>query len=270
MDIIGTIPLFDEPIDYGAVRYRRQGSMQERVQDAVQDEALFAVFVNGILTMQLGCSPSCLVELVVGRLFTEGVIETIDDIDAITVCEESMRADVVLHDSRVPDFSREAEHVVTTCCTNNATLNEYYADYAGLEPVAPVPWDANWVFAIADEFAKDKTAHARTQGAHSAYLADRSGILYMREDIGRHNAFDKVVGAALIGGVDLSDCLLYTSGRVPTDMAVKAVRARIPLLLSKSVATDKAIELAKSTQLTLICRATPASFDVMFNPCAAT
>ena len=99
-----------------------------------------------------------------------------------------------------------------------------------------------------------------------AYLANRERILYVREDIGRHNAFDKAIGSALIDGVDLSQCLLYTSGRVPTDMVVKAIRARLPLLVSKKVATDKTVEVARSLNLTLICRAMPDSFDVLSDP----
>jgi FdhD protein len=63
--------------------------------------------------------------------------------------------------------------------------------------------------------------------------------------------------------VDLSGCMLFTSGRIPTDMAVKAIRAGIPILATKTVATDKAVELARTYRLTLICEATPLSFDIL-------
>ena len=256
------VPTDDAPVSFKARRYARESGASDVIDAAVQAESLLAVYVNDILTMQLGCSANHLVELVVGRLFTEGIVAGVDEVDAISVCESSMRADVYLRD-READFSRPAEHVVATCCTNNMTLNEYFTEHSDLEPVAPIPWDPEWAFMVADEFAKDKTAHARTQGSHSAYLADRERILYVREDIGRHNAFDKVVGSALIDGVDLSQCLLYTSGRVPTDMVTKAIRARIPVLVSKSVATDKTVEIARSLGLTLICKATPTSIDVL-------
>lgn len=269
VEIIGVVPTVDEPVSFKALRYQRDCGSSKVVEDAVQEESLLAVYVNDILTMQLGCSASHLVELVVGRLFTEGLIASIDEIDTVSVCEQSMRADVYLRD-READLSREAEHIVATCCTNNMTLNEYFTEHSELVPVKPIPWDPAWVFRVADEFAKDKTAHARTQGSHSAYLVDRERILYLREDIGRHNAFDKAIGSALIDRVDLSQCLLYTSGRVPTDMVTKAIRARLPILVSKSVATDKTVEVARSLDLTLICKAVPASFDVLNDPTAAT
>ena len=262
LEIIGVVPTEDEPVSFKARRYARGCVSSDVVEDAVQEESLLAVYVNDILTMQLGCSANHLVELVVGRLFTEGLISGVDEIEAISVCEQSMRADVYLQ-NREAELSRPAAHIVATCCTNNMTLNEYFTEYSDLVPVQPIPWDPEWIFMVADEFAQDKTAHARTQGSHSAYLAARDRILYVREDIGRHNAFDKVIGSALLDGVDLSQCLLYTSGRVPTDMVTKAIRARIPVLVSKSVATDKTVEIARSLNLALICKATPQSIDVL-------
>lgn len=264
MDVIGTIDVADEPLGFATRHYTRGGGVCTEAAE-IQRESLLSVYVNDIPTMQIGCSASNLVDLVCGRLFTEGLVRSLDEIDALSVCEQSLRADVILRD-RNADLSRRAARMVPTCCTNNITLNDYFGIDEPLRPVKPIPWDAEWVFSIADVFALDHTAHSRTRGAHSAYLADRAGVLYVREDIGRHNAFDKVIGSALIDNVDLAQCLLFTSGRVPTDMAVKAVRAGIPLLVSKAVATDKTIEMAQAYDLTLVCNATVASFDVVCDP----
>ena len=254
----------DEPIPFAVTRQARVGAICQ-VSSEIQREGLLAVYVNDIPTMQIGCSTSHLVELVCGRLFTEGLVRGLDDIDTLSICEKSLRADVYLRD-READLSRMAMRMVPTCCTNNVTFNDYFATDEPLRPVTPIEWDADWVFRVADVFGLDRTTHRRTHGVHSAYLADKAGVLYMREDIGRHNAFDKVIGSALIDGVDLARCLLFTSGRVPTDMAVKAVRAGIPLLVSKAVATDKTIELAQAYDLTLICSANSESFEVVCDP----
>lgn len=264
MDVIGTIEVVDEPLKLTMRRFERDGDVHPEAAE-IQCESLVSVYVNDIPTMQIGCSASNLVELVCGRLFTEGLVRSLDEIDALSICEQSLRADVLLHD-READLSRRAARMVPTCCTNNVTFNDYFGDDEPLRPVKPIPWDAEWVFSVADVFALDCTVHSRTFGSHSAYLADREGILYVCEDIGRHNAFDKVVGSALVDGVDLTHCLLFTSGRVPTDMALKAVRARIPLLVSKAVATDKTIEMAREYDLTLICSASSCSFDVACEP----
>ena len=261
MDIIGTVEMQDIPVDCTARRVHVDGS-HTVVHNAVQEEKLLSVYVNDILTMQLGCSVTGLSELVVGRLFTEGLISGPGEIDCLSVCEQSLRADVYLND-READLSRQAIHAIPTCCTMNRTLNDWFAQDLELEPVKPIPYDPAWIFHMANVFAQDKTGHARTRGVHSAYLATPHEVLCMREDIGRHNAFDKVIGWALIGGIDLGACMVFTSGRIPTDMAVKAVRAGIPILATKTVATDKAVELARRYDLTLICEATPESFDIM-------
>ena len=95
MEIIGTIPLIDEPASRRAMRYDRKGDCEMVVQD-IQNETMLAVYVNDVLTMQVACSPSHLDELVLGRLCTEGIIVSTDEVDALSVCEQSMRADVVL------------------------------------------------------------------------------------------------------------------------------------------------------------------------------
>lgn len=264
MEVIGTINPPEEHVVYPVSRRRRRAG-KSRASFPVQRESTLLVNVNDIPTMQLGCSPNHLVELVCGRLFTERLIRNLDEIDAISICESSLRADVYLA-NRDADLSRKAAVAIPTCCTSNRTLNDYFSTNEGLDPVSPIPWDDAWIYRAAEEFELDRTSHRITRGCHSAYLANETGILYAHEDIGRHNAFDKAIGSALIDGIDLSQCLLFTSGRVPTDMLVKAVRAGLPLLVSKTVATDQAINMAHEFALTLVCNATSESFDIVSEP----
>ena len=258
MLIVGTLDLDETPVEMPVECLRRDGR-RTIATDAIQTESLLSVYVNDVLTMKLGCSASHLTDLVIGRLFTEGIIEGLDEVDAVSVCEQSLRADVVLRDCTA-DLSRESVEVTPTCCTNNVVVNRYFSRGLELSPVTPIPWSPDQVFAVADEFGCDRTVHARTRGAHSAYLCREGQVLCVREDIGRHNAFDKVIGWALGNDIDLGICAIFTSGRVPTDMAVKAIRAGVPILISKAVATDKTVDLARRYDLTLICEAKTDSF----------
>ncbi|WP_295999717.1 formate dehydrogenase accessory sulfurtransferase FdhD, partial [uncultured Adlercreutzia sp.] len=83
---------------------------------------------------------------------------------------------------------------------------------------------------------------------------------------GRHNAFDKVVGVALREGIDLRDVMVYSSGRLPVDMVMKAIRAGIPILATKAVPTDETIRLARKYRLTLLCQARPDSVLIYHDP----
>ena len=176
------------------------------------NEHMMDVYINDHLTMKLVCLPQHLTELVLGRLLTEQIITSSEDVDHIYICEYGKRAKVYLKNSaRSTQSSSDAYVEVTpTCCTGNHILNDYFVT---------------------------------------------SKELFSCEDIGRHNALDKVIGYALRHNIDLHQCMVYSSGRIPTDMTLKVIHAGIPILSSKASPTSEAIDLAKKYHLTLICAA---------------
>lgn len=267
MDVIATVDRRDEPAVEQVETYYADGGFELR-ERPVQRERELAVYVNDELAMRLGCSDGSLVELVVGRLFTEGLVEGVDQIDCLSVCDSSMRAFVYLKDRAArPARAQTGSVKVPTCCTMNKVLVEpAMPDGPALRPVPQRPWDPAWVFAVARAFERDTPMHRATRGTHSCYVAREGEVLFTCEDIGRHNAFDKAIGRALLEGVDLGRCLVFSSGRIPTDMAVKAVRAGVPLLASKAAATDRAVELARAYGMVLVASATARSMDVLSDP----
>ena len=106
--------------------------------------------------------------------------------------------------------------------------------------------------ALAEQALRDAPLYQATQAVHSCALGRDGELLCLREDLGRHNALDKVIGCALLQGLDLSACMLFTTGRLPTDMLRKVIRAGIPLLISKTYPTELSVSLAKDTGLTLV------------------
>jgi FdhD protein len=264
MEITDRFTPGEQFVGVAARRVFADGSAQADNYSVITEHTL-DVFVNEVLTMRIICTPSCLVELVVGRLYTEGIVSSVDEIESVYVCEFGTRARVMLRDKQA-DFTRTATPVVPTCCTGNKTYNAYFADGAPLAPVVPIEWHAEWIFAAAARFSRDSPLHARTYGTHSCYLMLGGEILMSCEDLGRHNAFDKVLGRALIEGVDLTQCILFSSGRIPEDMITKAISAGVPVLATKAVPTDAAIEIARAHNLTFICSAHPDSMVVCNDP----
>ena len=228
-------------------------------QEQILKEHLIDVYLNDHLTMKLVCLPQYLTELVLGRLLTERIIDSISDIEQIYICEYGKRAKVYLNKSS-KTISQNPENdsfveITPTCCTGNHILNDYFVSGQLPKPVTSIEWKPDWIFQMADAFADGMPLHSTTFATHSCLLARNGQILFSCEDIGRHNALDKVIGYALRNQIDLRECTVYSSGRIPTDMAMKAIYAQIPILASKASPTVEAIELAKEYHLTLICAA---------------
>ena len=245
-----------EKISEGSCRKIVRGGEIQKAKSMALQEHVIDVYVNAVLTMKLVCTPEYLTELVLGRLLTEGIISSAEDVRTVYVCQYGKRARVFLKEKELPEKLKAGYVELTpTCCTGNHILNDYFVSAGELEQVQPIPWKSEWIFALAEQFAKDTALHKSTMATHSCFLAKGEELLFQCEDIGRHNALDKAIGYALRHKINLSECILYSSGRIPTDMAYKAIRAGVPILATKSSVTIQAVELAKEYGLTLISSA---------------
>lgn len=248
----------DNSITKKSIIYKPDGTVEEGVGQIITEHSL-QIFVNEQLVLKLVCTPNYLKELVVGRLITSGYIQNVNQVEQLYICDSGHTARVYLKEGTGLALNSGVS-VEPTCCTNNVTVLQN--SEAKLEVLTKVEWKPDWVFALTCAFREDSKLHRTTWGTHSAYLAVEGKVLFSAEDIGRHNALDKVIGHAYLQGIDHQKCMLFTTGRVPVDMVTKAVAAKIPVLVSKAVPTLEAVELAGEYGLTLICKAWPDQFEV--------
>ena len=230
---------------------------EKTVEDTLIHEHFLEVSVNGYAAFRLSCTAEHLQELVIGRLYTEGLIASVNDIGRLFFCGKGNIAEVTLAENITFQPYQGTE---PTCCAGNRQL--LAGRDQALQPLPSAVVDREAVFALAGYFQRDSKLHRSTSGTHSCYLYLPGSEITSFEDISRHNALDKAVGHMLHAGADPAGCMLYTTGRVPVDMVQKTVMSRVPVLVSKSVPTDEAVTLAAEYHLHLLCKAWPDSFTV--------
>lgn len=222
-----------------------------RYPDDLVAEHTMEIYLNDTPAYEVVCSPTDLPELVLGRLLSDGVIQSTDEVELLYLCENGLRARVYL-----PKWEPATEHPgveqVSTCCTGNRTIADLFRNQTPPRHLKPIAYEQRWIFRLAEAMKEDMPLYAATHGTHSCLLMHKGEILRRAEDIGRHNALDKVLGWALMQGIPLEECIVYTSGRIPVDMVMKVIRAGVPVLASKAMPTRESVLLAEEFGLSLI------------------
>lgn len=226
-------------------------------QASIISEYRIQVQVNGVVCMNVMCTPGEDVEMVLGRLFTEGFIDSAEEVGAIDLdpvddCLTIARARIAAHAGELVETPVVE---VPSTGAGSQVLRRYAGRLAESELLTPgtlKPWRVEDIFMIDKLFAKDSPLHKLTSGTHSCYMTRDGELVHCSEDIGRHNTVDKVIGWALRNNVDMSETTVFISGRVPTDMMRKAVRAKFNVFASRKSPTREAIDMARKYRVTLV------------------
>jgi FdhD protein len=204
------------------------------------------VYVNEERFLTLLCSPFQLDALVVGYLWMEKVVEDTAEITRLEISEVDGRADVTLsHPVTLP-----TERILTSGCGGGITFRIDPRLFPRLHSslrVTPLELAGR----IKDLYGQAARYQA-SRGIHGAALADAERILVMAEDVGRHNAVDKVKGEALLKGIPTVDRILLSTGRVSSEMLLKAARMGVPVVASRTSPTEMAVGLAEQLGITVI------------------
>ena len=228
--------------------YGLQGELTEQFEDDLISEYVLLIFVNSRLAYKAVCTPTDLPDLVVGRLITEAGIDP-SDIKTVDVCINGNAAKVTVSNGFESGIRSKSFNETLTCCTDNLTLLDSNRD---LLRIPDTDIDLTGIPALLAVASEDTALHKLTGSSHSALLMYEGKVIYKAEDIGRHNAIDKAVGYLYRNGLQPSKAILYTTGRMPTDMIRKAIRAKIPVLVSRQKPTVEGVKLASDHNLMII------------------
>jgi FdhD protein len=226
----------------------------QKTTDYVAEEKPLHIFLNRTRYVTVFCSPSNLKELAVGHVISEGTIKSMEEIEGIDlkedegVCRINLKPDV-----KIGDRLKLAQHfsrVIFSACGSKTP----YQPTLGLSKVKSelkvraetISNCVNRLNFIAETFRK-------TGGVHVAAIYKNDGTLVtFAEDVGRHNAVDKVIGSCVLSGIDFSNCFLALSGRLTGDIVLKAAKMGLPVAASLAAAVNSGITIAKDAELTLV------------------
>lgn len=217
------------------------------LDDDVVTESPLTIFLNGEELVTIICTPENLVELAVGYLYSEGIIHLKEDIISYSVDEKRgvMRLDARIREA--PAKGIRLKRFITPGCSFYTTRNT-----GAREIESKVVLSTIAIRALIHQATVNSILYRETGGVHSAALCAEGKILFLSEDIGRHNAVDKILGRCLLEGISTEDRLLITSGRISSALMAKVINARIPFVISSSAPTAESIRLAKRFGVTLI------------------
>jgi FdhD protein len=240
--------------------YRFSDGRLESIDTPVVQESPLTVYVNGTELATLLCTPSKLQALVVGFLAFEGIIRGVEDVCSLTIEEFFGCADVRLTTEFVPP----RRHVFTSGCGGGITFSLEVRDSAARQDATMV--DPACLFSLFRTLYREAHAYRESRGIHTVALADGDKLEIVAEDVGRHNAVDKVCGEAMLRGIRATGKILLATGRISSEMLRKAGHMGIPIVVSRTSATSLSVDLAKRLGLTLIGYVRGDTFYVYSHP----
>jgi len=234
---------------FSIVRISEEG--ENDTEDVVAREFSLTIILNNQELVTLLCSPTDLKYLAIGFLFSEGLLRGKDEIKKILV--DDQRGVVRVETEEKGELARDVlfKRLITSGCGRGASFYRA-ADATGQKVESQAKVSAPEVFALVNEFAQHSQVFKATGGVHSAALCHTKGILVFSEDIGRHNAIDKIFGECMLRDIPTDDRMIITSGRISSEILLKVAKRNIPILISKSAPTNLGVRLADELGVTLI------------------
>jgi len=238
---------------------KKFSSSFEEVEDYIAIEKKLRVSVNGKEVISLYCTPSMIKELVIGFFLTEGIIKGEFCAEKISV---EYGEDIMVDIPFEGDIATESM-VITSGCIGGITFNRK-RDFEKIKDGFSI--EAAALKNIFKEFQQRAELFKLTGCVHSAALSDGKRILVFAEDIGRHNAVDKVIGYSIFEDIPFAEKLMLVSGRLSSEIASKCSRWGIPIVVSRTAPTELAIEISEKSGSTLIGFMRGDRMNVYTNP----
>lgn len=226
----------------------------EKMTDFVAEERPLDIYVSKKHYATIFCSPSNLKELTVGHLLSEGILKSVEEIEELHVSVDKATCKVKLKPSvnieKRVIFSKLSSRVIRSAC---GSTSPYPFSFRHPKVRSNLTVQAKTILDCVNRLNSNAKIFRKTGGVHVAAIYSIDGVSKaLAEDVGRHNAVDKAIGAGVLEQIDFSECFLALSGRLTGDIILKAATMQLPIVASLAAAINSGIAIAKDAELTLI------------------
>ncbi|MDR7079319.1 FdhD protein [Neobacillus niacini] len=232
------------------VRYNGQSFFEE--EDDIAVETALTIILDGKEFATMVCTPSEWNELVVGFLASEGVIRLYQDIESLHIDEDKGFAYVELVNKHCNQKDFHSKRFIGSCCGKSRQFyfhNDMKTAKTVMTKLTVTPEQCK---DLMKQLQESSSHFQQTGGVHNAALCTSDGIILSRTDIGRHNALDKLFGYCIINRISIKDKIIAFSGRISSEVLLKAAKIGVGIILSKSAPTNLALDLAEELGITAV------------------
>jgi FdhD protein len=229
--------------------HKSNSNIVKKIDELALDEPV-CIFINGEYHVTLIATPEKRKELATGYLLSEGIIDTVQEIESINLRGK----DILIVLNKYIDLRKiqvDMMNLIVTACASKPRAR----NFDNIIPIvmSDLRVQASSIYDMIRELNQRSDVHLRTRGTHAAMICSCNGkVLAFAEDVGRHNAVDKVIGALAYEGKNPSQSILLSTGRQSGEMVQKAARAGFPIVVSITVPLISGVRLAESAGLTLV------------------
>ncbi len=232
------------------LRYEK-GAWSSR-DDLVTSERPLHIRINHKPFITLLCTPRQRKELAIGFLLSEGFIDKTGQIGSIELDGQADTVSVVLAGVELDLEERVRNVTLTSGCGRGTILCDVMDALEGPKASGSVQLAPEQILARMRDLQRCSSSYLTTGGTHSAAVANGERLIAFAEDLGRHNAVDKVLGACCLDGIETQDKVVFSSGRISSEIIMKVARGGVPILVTRAAPTDQVIQIAETLHITLI------------------
>jgi FdhD protein len=243
----------------------KDGSQTEEMDLAVVEMPL-TIFINDSEFVTLLCSPFDLGYLAVGFLRSEGLIASSKDLAEVTLDQENGFVYVKTNIAVDLEEKLYGKRTITSGCGKGTVFFNVLDSLQSKPVLSSFTISSDRLLGLMREMQDDSALFKATGGVHSAAISGGRSLLFSSEDIGRHNAVDKIVGRCIMEDILMEDKILLTSGRLSSEIVIKGAKMGFPILVSRSAPTTLSVELATQLGITMVGFARGRRLNIYAHP----